>query len=463
MDRRSFIGGAAALTIGGGAAAQPVPSATIRGNLADRLSLLCRVRPNIASLTAVQLTALKNGIAVMKSRPASNPTSWSYQAAMHGSNAAIQLPLFSTCQHGTDHFLSWHRLYLYYFERILRAASGSPSLMLPYWSWQTDRVLPAPFRDNNPANPLFTPNRNGAVNSGTPISASSVNAGPAMAATAFNSFSASIEGTPHGAVHGQVGGWMSTFATAGLDPIFWLHHCNVDRLWEAWLAQGGGRANRADAAWQDREFEFFDETSTRRKVKMRGSLATCRSFSYNYVAERRIPLLIADLVATQLSESAIRQLQVPRGAVETAKAVTLGSRVASATLELPRSAVAGKTYLDFADLDVSNPEGHYEIYLNPREGAKLEFTDPSYAGNLVLFGLTEADHRSMHTGHGAMADTKPRRVFDITRKLAALRKQRGFDAAKLRVVLVLSVPGGAPAGAVDTPRVRIGKLRLISQ
>ena len=35
-----------------------------------------------------------------------------------------------------------------------------------------------------------------------------------------------------------VGGWMSAFATAAQDPIFWLHHANIDRLWEAWLALG---------------------------------------------------------------------------------------------------------------------------------------------------------------------------------------------------------------------------------
>ena len=52
---------------------------------------------------------------------------------------------------------------------------------------------------------------------------------------------------PHGAVHSLVGndydefgqlvdtGWMGSFFTAGLDPLFWLHHANIDRLWEVWL------------------------------------------------------------------------------------------------------------------------------------------------------------------------------------------------------------------------------------
>ena len=41
-----------------------------------------------------------------------------------------------------------------------------------------------------------------------------------------------VEGTPHNDVHGFVGGNMWRFATAGLDPVFWLHHCNIDRYWE---------------------------------------------------------------------------------------------------------------------------------------------------------------------------------------------------------------------------------------
>src|SRR4029453_12195811 len=43
-------------------------------------------------------------------------------------------------------------------------------------------------------------------------------------------------------------------------PIFWLHHCNIDRLWEVWLAQGGSRANPGPGPWQTTPFVFHDET-----------------------------------------------------------------------------------------------------------------------------------------------------------------------------------------------------------
>ena len=39
---------------------------------------------------------------------------------------------------------------------------------------------------------------------------------------------------PHGLGHVETGGFMASFFTAGLDPVFWMHHANVDRLWETY-------------------------------------------------------------------------------------------------------------------------------------------------------------------------------------------------------------------------------------
>ena len=47
--------------------------------------------------------------------------------------------------------------------------------------------------------------------------------------------------------------------TAAQDPIFWLHHGNIDRLWNHWIQQGGGRADPTDAAWLNTTFTFYDE------------------------------------------------------------------------------------------------------------------------------------------------------------------------------------------------------------
>ena len=40
----------------------------------------------------------------------------------------------------------------------------------------------------------------------------------------------------HNKVHLYIGGLMKSVPTSSNDPIFWLHHCNIDRLYEKWLA-----------------------------------------------------------------------------------------------------------------------------------------------------------------------------------------------------------------------------------
>jgi tyrosinase len=43
-----------------------------------------------------------------------------------------------------------------------------------------------------------------------------------------------MEGDPHGLAHTSFDGWIRSAATAPRDPLFFLLHCNVDRLWALW-------------------------------------------------------------------------------------------------------------------------------------------------------------------------------------------------------------------------------------
>ena len=75
-----------------------------------------------------------------------------------------------------------------------------------------------------------------------------------------------LESQPHDLVHTDVGGnggLMSSPTTAGLDPIFWLHHANIDRLWEVWLRRDPEtNENPTEPAWlqgpTNRRFAIFD-------------------------------------------------------------------------------------------------------------------------------------------------------------------------------------------------------------
>src|SRR5262245_65751523 len=110
----------------------------------------------------------------MQARQPDEPTSWAYQAAVHGAPAGMPRDQFvDQCQHNTWFFLSWHRMYLLFFERIVRAALDEvpevsdetrASWALPYWNYDRGggtAALPPAFRaptlaDGETANPLFT-------------------------------------------------------------------------------------------------------------------------------------------------------------------------------------------------------------------------------------------------------------------------------------------------------------------
>ncbi|KAI0206828.1 hypothetical protein F4808DRAFT_466770 [Astrocystis sublimbata] len=49
----------------------------------------------------------------------------------------------------------------------------------------------------------------------------------------YDEFRQNLEGNPHGAVHSAIGGDMSPSSSPN-DPIFFLHHVQIDRLWSKW-------------------------------------------------------------------------------------------------------------------------------------------------------------------------------------------------------------------------------------
>src|SRR4029453_13055283 len=68
--------------------------------------------------------------------------------------------------------------------------------------------------------------------------------------------SGNLESNPHNRVHGLVGGnapdgltWglMSDPGLVSFDPIFYLHHCTIDRMWASWNAAGNG--NPTESKW----------------------------------------------------------------------------------------------------------------------------------------------------------------------------------------------------------------------
>ena len=54
---------------------------------------------------------------------------------------------------------------------------------------------------------------------------------------------------------------MADFSTVGGDPLFYLHHANLDRIWESWNRLG--HSNPTDPKYLNRTFAFGDRSGTR--------------------------------------------------------------------------------------------------------------------------------------------------------------------------------------------------------
>lgn len=421
------------------------------------------VRKEVSTLTAAEVAAYRAGVAEMKKRPATDPTSWLYQANMHGTFDTPAQASWSTCEHFSHFFLSWHRMYLFYFERILRKASGSATFALPYWNYSiaANRRLPLIFRQPNSeaANPLFVSQR--AINAGQKLPAAATVFSDAIAETVFYSdtlpsFSAALEGRPHGAVHNVVGGgsgWMSSFEMAGRDPIFWLHHANIDRLWESWFK--AGNANPGTGPWTTTQFTFFDETGTAKQLSGAEIVDIATQLNYSYDRLETTPGALTQLTATPTSQQTIGT--GPEGGVQ------LGATPGNVDVQLQQgggrgaltqpSAKPSRYVLQFTGIEAGQG-AYYEIYVNlPANAKDPQPTSPHFAGILSPFGKP----------HHTEARPVTTRV-DVTRTVERLRTAGLLGASPtLKLTFVPRGPQGQ-AGALTPPstmRMRIGGVQLV--
>jgi len=493
MDRRDFL--LAALSgLGGlglaGCADGPgvVGAAGPRADLVETVPTqkICanvRTRKNIYCLSASSpdVVAYCTAVAVMKARPATDPTSWEAQRAIHYTIGIPPTLIYDQCQHGTAFFLSWHRMYLYWFERIVRAASGNTSFALPYWGYSPTgaRNLPAPFRvPAGAGNPLYDGSRNFASNNGDPMPASLVDPGFALLELAFYDFQGELENTPHNVVHTPgVGGNMAGVPTAALDPIFYLHHAQIDRLWGVWLAQGGGRANPTDSPWLNTVWQFYNESGA--VVNMTGAqiVNTANQLCYQYGP---LPCVAVDgaVEATQIYALDARAAAVagpigsrpprtsPFTLAEEQVSVALGGT--PVTVSVPIPAETRDELRTFADAGAGNrfslllqdvvlardPVLYYEVYVNLPDPKGVQYTSPQYVGNLTFFDLTMPDAHEMH---GAYV----RRINLL--RVYAYQHSRG--EWKDEAVQVTFVPRGGsenddPARLVAGVQATIGRITL---
>lgn len=423
-----------------------------------------RVRRDIASLNTQQLNAFKQGVAAMKMLPANDTSSWAFQANIHGMMGPATNPLFKQCEHGTLHFLTWHRGYLYFFERILRKMSGYSELTLPYWNWRAAPSLPAAFRlPADATNTLFEGSRS--INDGSALP-------PAVVVTSVNnalntvpfgpvpgmSFSSRLE-SPHGIIHGMVGGIMGGVATSANDPIFWLHHGNIDRLWDYWLTLGGGRLNPSDTAFLDKTYSFADENGATVAMKVRDMLTSAQlgyrydnvpnpaAMAYQTRGSRQFEVLGQPVEKAKpepqiVATSAKGERGVPQP-LEAVQSKPLGFKPERVKLDLLpdrapalRTAVEaaakgreGKVLLEIQGISFAEvPNFTYGVYLNlPEDETDPRRIQQHYVGAVNFFGRGE--------GHGHDGAKPFTETFDASGTVARLQQARRWNPEALTVTL----------------------------
>ena len=457
-----------------------------------------------------RVKSLKRGVGVMKSRKPSDPHSWFFQSAVHGvtpdavADALKQDPdvakvdqkrFWNQCPHypelklASANFVIWHRAYVYYFERILRDAAQDPGLSLPYWNYtdKKQRKFPSLYADpendpstNQPTNPLYDARRENALLAQfLELSDDAVSTDLAFktekffGVTAASGFAGAaddmepgsqglIERSPHNNVHFAVGGFIATdptgnngtaglmadVTTAAFDPIFWAHHCNIDRLWSVWDCLPKRQWGSAPpAAWfTEKPWWFYDADGNPKNLE-RGFYMQAANLDIHFDTDKstcrplsaKLPTGGTRLASTagnnetaavsptaRLERVEIGSLSVPLELSPTTPTVkdvpvtgenVFGAHAAKdALLEVPVGKVR-RLLVELEGVDYKTvPAVSYQVYVNLPEGTAPTTESPNYVGSLGLFGIKHAEGHH-NGGHNQVFD-----VTDIVKDQSAAEK-----------------------------------------
>jgi tyrosinase len=247
-------------------------------------------RRNILAMPLADVQRLTAAITVLKNNGTYDDFTRRHMKAMQ---TATPVGSSRNVAHRGPAFLPWHRASLLEFEAALQAVDRG-IVGLPYWSWQDDtalnggvpaksllwtanylgtdgdptkgnRVLNGPFANwraliyNNSTGAFTLRSTVGLIRrlgrdpNGRPTLPDATQVADVMTYTKYDtspwsssstsSFRNRIEGWStgprmHNLVHNWVGGDMLP-GTSPNDPVFWLNHCNVDRLWWQWQQTRG--------------------------------------------------------------------------------------------------------------------------------------------------------------------------------------------------------------------------------
>ncbi len=186
------------------------------------------------------------------------------------------------CKHQTEFddlgrvvhlFLPWHRAYMLKYERLLQIAINDDTLALPWWNWRSTGDIPSAYstptvgadrqpnslfkfhmkfsgrvqgEDGNPRNVNVDKDTERSVGASLSMEelkqivvGNIADVPDLYAKNDFREFSERLRNNWHNGIHNYVGGEMSDPNLAAYDPLFYPHHCNIDRIWAIWQVQHG--------------------------------------------------------------------------------------------------------------------------------------------------------------------------------------------------------------------------------
>lgn len=441
------------------------------------------------SLDDPDLAAYRDFVGYMLRQDQSRPVSWLQYSLLHGNADTGQ---FKYCPHGDWYFLPWHRAYVAMYETAARALIGKADFAMPYWDWTVDRTMPQAFTDTTykgKPNPLYVPGRTLSTPSRWPLPDSIV--GPAVmskiyAQTTFQSFGTSknprqnsldeswvvagggvqgtLEATPHNNVHNFIGAFMPT-AGSPRDPIFMMHHCNIDRIWAYWNALGRRNSDGMSpgdwALWNGMTFtnNYLSPTGVPYTAAVAG-LQNTLALGYTYgnlpqhdgqVEDPERTRRLLALFATGSAPETLENLQVltspnrqaARADRALVKEVALPQSLRAMVAEnAPGTEQAAEMFALIKDIDVGAGVDGMRVFVNAdNPTSSTPDTDPHFVAEVGFFA-----HPPGHEGHQNHKGL-PSVVIDLTdtvRRLAAAGK---LDGDRISVQLVPTLRQGAAAGA----------------
>lgn len=440
------------------------------------------------------LTWYREAVAWLIDEDGGRPRSWRYLAFVHGVPGGVAVPVgadafWGQCNHQNWFFLPWHRAYLASFEATVadvveRELGGPAGWALPYWDYTEDLATRPEARLMHPA---FTERT---LDDGTPNALwsrrKSVAGGDfglsdrivSLDALTHDRFTVpgagttegfggpdsmlnpgagngAIENLPHNAIHGAIGGadgFMSFPETAALDPIFWLHHANIDRLWERWRSLPNVGGSPDEDRWLDEPFALHDGTGGEIALTPAAVLDTT-ALLHGYVYD--------DTPVAKESEGGPGVMAIARPGPATLAAANEGP------IELGDETATSVGFLGGPSLMGAAPGGERRVYLNLENvtgtGMPGDFDvlvrqtgdlgEPVYVGRLTTFGLERASDPDL--GHGGGGITQ---AFDVT----AIADDLGLDEASVgdfEVLFRRDAPGAsdeAPGALAEYSPVRRG-------